>query len=50
MGSGGARRGLAQFTTLADTAVARGVAFPPTTVDDYRARLARGLAPPRELE
>lgn len=43
-------RGLAVFTTLADTEIARVVAFPPTTVATYRARLARGMEPPREIE
>lgn len=43
-------RGLAVFTTLADTEVARVVAFAPTTISGYRARLARGLEPPREIE
>jgi hypothetical protein len=43
-------RGLAVFTTLADTEIARVVAFPPTTIATYRARLARGIEPPREIE
>lgn len=43
-------RGLAVFTTLADTEVARVVAFPPTTIAAYRARLARAMEPPREIE
>jgi hypothetical protein len=43
-------RGLAVFTTLADTEVARVVAFPPTTVATYRARLARATEAPREIE
>jgi hypothetical protein len=43
-------RGLAVFTTLADTEIARVVAFPPTTIATYRARLARALEPPREIE
>jgi hypothetical protein len=43
-------RGLAVFTALADTEVARVVAFPPTTVAIYRARLARATEPPREIE
>lgn len=43
-------RGLAVFTTLADIEIARVVAFPPTTIATYRARLARGLEPPREME
>jgi hypothetical protein len=43
-------RGLAVFTMLADTEIARVVAFPPTTVATYRARLARGIEPPREIE
>lgn len=43
-------RGLAVFTTLADTEIARVVAFPPTTIDAYRARLARGMEPPREID
>lgn len=42
-------RGLALYTTLDDTEVARVVAFPPTTIDVYRARLARASEPPREL-
>lgn len=43
-------RGLAVFTTLADTELARVVVFPPTTIAAYRARLARGMEPPREIE
>jgi hypothetical protein len=43
-------RGLAVFTALADTEVARIVVFPPTTLAAYRAGLARGLEPPRELD
>jgi hypothetical protein len=43
-------RGVAVFTTLGDTEIARVVAFPPTTIATYRARLARGLEPPRERE
>ena len=43
-------RGLAVYTTLADTEVARVVAFPPTTIGSYRARLARDTEPPREIE
>jgi hypothetical protein len=43
-------RGMAVFTTLADTEIARVMAFPPTTIATYRARLARGLEPPREIE
>jgi len=43
-------RGLAVFTTLADTEIARVVAFPPTSVETYRARLARATEPPRESE
>jgi hypothetical protein len=42
--------GLAVFTTLADTEIARVLAFPPTTIAIYRARLARGMEPPREIE
>ena len=45
-----AARGLAVFTTLADTEVTRVVAFPPTTVATYRARLARATEAPREIE
>jgi hypothetical protein len=45
-----AARGLAVFTTLANTEIARVVAFPPTTIATYRARLARGMEPPREIE
>jgi len=44
-----ASRGLAVFTALADTELVRVIAFPPTTVSDYHARLARGLEPPREF-
>jgi hypothetical protein len=43
-------RGLAVFTTLADNEVARVVVFPPTTVETYRARLARATEAPREIE
>lgn len=43
-------RGLAVFTTLADTEVARVIAFPPTTVETYRAHLARATEAPREIE
>jgi hypothetical protein len=43
-------RGLAVFTTLADTEIARVVVFPPTTIATYRARLARGIEAPREIE
>jgi hypothetical protein len=43
-------RGLAVFTTLADTELARVVAFPPTTLAVYRARLARAVEPPREID
>jgi len=43
-------RGLAVFTTLADTELARVVVFPPTTIATYRARLARAMEPPREIE
>lgn len=43
-------RGLAVFTTLASTEVARVVAFPSTTLAMYQARLARGIEPPREFE
>ena len=43
-------RGLAVFTALADTVVARVVAFPPTTLAAYQARLARAIEPPREVE
>jgi hypothetical protein len=43
-------RGLAVFTTLADTELARVVAFPPTTMAAYSTRLARALDPPRERE
>jgi hypothetical protein len=43
-------RGLDVFTTLADTEIARVVAFPPTTVATYRARLARATEAPREIE
>jgi hypothetical protein len=43
-------RGLAVFTTLADTEIARVVAFPPATIASYRARLARAIEPPRELD
>lgn len=43
-------RGLAVFTTLADTEIARVVAFPPTTVATYRARLARATEAPREIK
>ena len=42
-------RGMAVFTTLADTEIARVMAFPPTTIATYRARLARGLEAPREM-
>jgi len=45
-----ATRGLAVFTTLADTEVARIVAFAPSTIAAYRSRLARGIEPPREFE
>lgn len=45
-----ANRGLALYTTLADTELARAIVFPPTSVDDYRAKLARATEPPRELE
>ena len=45
-----AQRGLAVYTSLADTELVRAVLFAPTTVDGYQARLARSLAPPRELE
>jgi len=43
-------RGLAVFTTLANTEVGRVFMFPPTTIAIYRARLARGVEPPREIE
>lgn len=43
-------RGLAVFTALADTEVVRVVAFPPTTIATYRARLARATEAPREFE
>jgi len=43
-------RGIAVFTTRADTEIARVVAFPSTTIATYRARLARGIEPPREIE
>lgn len=42
-------RGLAVFTTLADTEIARVMAFAPTTIAIYTERLARGLEPPREF-
>ncbi|HVV83884.1 MAG TPA: hypothetical protein VHE35_12505 [Kofleriaceae bacterium] len=42
-------RGLALFTTLDDTELARVVAFPPTTLDAYRAKLSRATEPPREF-
>ncbi len=45
-----ALRGLALYTALADTSLARAVVFPPTTIAGYRARLARATEPPRELE
>lgn len=45
-----AGRGLAIFTSLAEERLDRVVVFAPTTVADYRARLALGLQPPRELE
>lgn len=41
-------RGLALFTTLADTELARAIAFPPTTLDRYRTHLARATEAPRE--
>ena len=43
-------RGLAVFTTLADTEIPRVAVFPPTTVATYRARLVRGMKPLREIE
>jgi hypothetical protein len=43
-------RGLAVFTRLAATEVARVVVFSPTTIGGYRVRLARALRPPRELD
>lgn len=43
-----AARGMAVFTTLADTELARAVAFPPTTVAVYQERLARATEAPRE--
>ncbi|HEX4453518.1 MAG TPA: hypothetical protein VH143_21755 [Kofleriaceae bacterium] len=45
-----ATRGVAVFTALADTELARVVAFPPTTVATYQARLARATEAPREIE
>lgn len=45
-----AARGLAVFTMLAESELARVVAFPPTIVATYQARLARATEPPRELE
>jgi hypothetical protein len=45
-----AARGLALYTTLADTELSRAIAFPPTSVDAYRAKLARATEPPREFE
>ena len=43
-------RGLALFTRLAETELARAIAFPPTTLDRYRSHLARATEAPREHE
>jgi hypothetical protein len=43
-------RGLALYTKLAATELGRVIAFPPTTLDHYRNRLARATEPPREFE
>lgn len=42
-------RGLALFVRLGDAELARVMFFPPTTIDSYRARLARAIEPPREF-
>lgn len=45
-----ASRGLALYTKLAETELERVVVFAPTTLDLYRAKLARATEPPREFE